>query len=380
MKRLVLPALAVGALWLVWIWAAAFALAKVSGERAWVWTWRYDVARNATPLARWDSGWYFGIAERGYDRPPERSGVQTNHAFFPLYPLVMRAIIRVTGCRTAAAGNAVSAAGLLLGLPFYAAWAARRFPKGETTRTVLSFLLFPFAFFLAAVYAEGLAFGFLAMALWAAESDRPILLAVSGTLAGLTRIAALAFVPALLLVAWRRIRERRDSPARGLAALAAALSPLAGFAVFCAYFARRFGDPFLFVRAQHNWATKEKTVLDGPRLLVEGVVRSVQTGKAFDYAAHTLEPLALLGAILALVPLLRRRLVAEAALVAGTVGLVLASGTVDSAGRYLVLALPLFPLVASMTRRRGTAVALAILGGALQIVLLRDFILSRWAG
>ena len=40
--------------------------------------------------ARWDTGWYMGVATDGYQWMPARSGIQQNIAFFPAYPLLMR--------------------------------------------------------------------------------------------------------------------------------------------------------------------------------------------------------------------------------------------------------------------------------------------------
>ena len=44
--------------------------------------------RFAETFAAWDSGWYFDIAQRGYYW--SASG-QSSLAFFPLYPMLMRA-------------------------------------------------------------------------------------------------------------------------------------------------------------------------------------------------------------------------------------------------------------------------------------------------
>jgi hypothetical protein len=44
---------------------------------------------------RWDALWYGSIAERGYQYAGEREA--TNVGFFPLFPLVSGAIMRLTG-------------------------------------------------------------------------------------------------------------------------------------------------------------------------------------------------------------------------------------------------------------------------------------------
>src|SRR3954468_12922782 len=77
------------------VWASAAAAAAVFGLSARVQlfapgavTRPFGPAGNAlvAPLARWDSVWYLAIANDGY--PPGDPG---RAAFFPLYPLLVRA-------------------------------------------------------------------------------------------------------------------------------------------------------------------------------------------------------------------------------------------------------------------------------------------------
>jgi hypothetical protein len=49
---------------------------------------------------RWDAGWYLGIALNGYDYDPNaRKTTQQNVAFFPAYPMAMRAVTAWIGGR-----------------------------------------------------------------------------------------------------------------------------------------------------------------------------------------------------------------------------------------------------------------------------------------
>ena len=48
--------------------------------------------------ARWDTGWYLGIAMDGYDSIPDaRADHQQNIAFFPAFPMTMRYLSAVLG-------------------------------------------------------------------------------------------------------------------------------------------------------------------------------------------------------------------------------------------------------------------------------------------
>jgi len=56
-------------------------------------------------FAAWDSGWYFDIARRGYYWSADG---QSSIAFFPLYPMLIRAFQEVTGLGDAVSALAVS--------------------------------------------------------------------------------------------------------------------------------------------------------------------------------------------------------------------------------------------------------------------------------
>ncbi|MDL1952169.1 hypothetical protein FBQ97_20500, partial [Acidobacteria bacterium ACD] len=148
--------LVLGAAWLAWIWVVA-----AVSDRTWPWlegphNWSYDVERRATPLTRWDSGWYVGIAEGGYEAPPTRVGQETNHAFFPLYPLLMRGLSRGLGIETSLAGNLVSGTAFLLALLLFGGWVERHHGRERVLPAAAVLLIFPTSLFFAAVYTESL--------------------------------------------------------------------------------------------------------------------------------------------------------------------------------------------------------------------------------
>lgn len=374
--------LALGGAWLVWIWALALA-----SDSVWPWFsgphgWSYDVVRRATPLARWDSGWYIGIAEGGYGEPPRRVAEQTNHAFFPLYPLLTRLVSRGLGVETSLAGNLISAACLLGAIVVFGGWVARRFGEDRVLPAALALLLFPTSLFLAAVYTESLLLLVSVSAIVLLERGRLAPGLAVGYLAGLTRISGVVLSPYAFLVAWRQARDGGRTPAASLgrAALAGA-APLAGFATFCAYFWHRFRDPLLFVRAQHNWASEEKTILDGPVLVWRTLVADVATGRILDKSpARTLEGVFLLLFLALAAVLLRQKRLPEALFVAGTVVIVLFTGTLESAGRYVLPAFPAFAVLAGLSARRPLWVALLAISAALQAVYVFVFVHWLWVG
>ena len=374
-----------GLSWLVGVWIVAgisgSVLPGISAGRP----WSYDIAKRVTPLTRWDSGWYVNIAEAGYWEPPTRVGQETNHAFFPLYPALVRIVVRTTGIETSLAGNLVSALALLGALLLFADWTKRHYGEARVVPAVLVLLLFPTSFFFAAVYTEALLLALSLSAVVAFERRSLPVGALAGFLAGLTRISGLVLAPYLALVAFRAERDAGSPRVRSLGAAAVAgASPLLGFGLFCLYFWKRFRDPLLFVTAQHNWSGETKSILEGPLLIWRGVVDDIQRGRILGAApARTLEGLYLLLFFVLAVILLRQRRRAEALYVFLSVAIVFASGTFESAGRYV---LPAFPAFAALAGLNGTPAlrdlfrALLVLAGLAQVAYVWAFVHWYWAG
>jgi hypothetical protein len=369
-------------LWLAGVWTAALLSPRVFPWMTGGDPWTYDIVRRVTPLARWDSGWYVNLAEAGYWEPPTRVGQETNHAFFPLYPGLMRLLVRTTGVETSLAGNVVSAGAFLAALLLFAEWTRRHFGEERVVPAVLVLLFFPTSFFFASVYTEALALAFALAAVLAFESGRPIAGAMAGVLAGLTRITGLVLAPYLALASWRASRERGLPPLQAAASAAlAGASPVAGFGLFCLYFWKRFNNPLLFVKAQHNWSGQSKSILDGPTLIWQAVAEDFARGRLLRAApARTLEGLYLLLFLVLAAALLRQKRGPEALYVALTVGIVFASGTFESAGRYVLPAFPAFAVLAGLAPRRGLFLSLLALGGIAGTLYVWAFVHWYWAG
>jgi hypothetical protein len=72
--------------------------------------------------AQWDSGWYSAIAQGGYGYIPGR---QSTIAFFPAYPLLMRAVALMVG-NTYVAGIVVTLASGAAAVRLFFGWFSTR--------------------------------------------------------------------------------------------------------------------------------------------------------------------------------------------------------------------------------------------------------------
>src|ERR1700716_2242392 len=124
--------------------AAACSLIAVCSS---LWFYTQQLSEAATgfggPLVqawvRWDSGWYADIARDGYWYIPGR---QSPVAFFPGYPLVMRALITL-GLNRFAAGFVVSLCCGLLAAWLFTRWATKLANPRTALTAGLLLILYP---------------------------------------------------------------------------------------------------------------------------------------------------------------------------------------------------------------------------------------------
>jgi hypothetical protein len=195
-----------------------------------------------SPLARWDSVWYLSIADSGYDGP-------AREAFFPLYPLFVRALATPAGAPPEAllvASYLVSLAALLGAL--YLLWRLVALELGRPLAgpTLLLIAAFPGSLFFGAPYSESL---FLLLSVGAFYAARTGSWAWAGALAGCasaTRSAGILLLLPLGIIWWQ---SERRSP-RDAAWLALAPVGLAGYAI---YLEATIGDGLAFLQVQEAW-------------------------------------------------------------------------------------------------------------------------------
>ena len=212
---------------LIFIWSRL--LVWVTAIYAWIWF----VPRPAKPpnssdlgyvteiWARADAGWFLSIAEHGY----QRNG---GEVFYPLYPLLVGGLGRVFGGYYVTAGIVVSLACCAGAFVLFYRLASERLGVDGARRALLYLALFPMSLFLQAVYSESLYLLCCVGAFTFAEKRRWLGAGVVTGLALLTRLAGVALIPPMLILAWRApTAERRRALLSLLAAPAlAALYPL----------------------------------------------------------------------------------------------------------------------------------------------------------
>jgi hypothetical protein len=205
------------------------------------------------PLARWDSVWYLRIADSGYGDSAPRA------AFFPLYPLLVRAVATPLGGSEAAllvAAYALSLAAFLAALFLLHRLTELEMGRRLARPTLLLLAVFPAAVYFGVPYSESL---FLLVAVGAFYAARTGHWAWAGVCAGLasgTRSAGLLLLIPLVMLWWGS-RPRRPRDAAWLA-----LAPL-GIAAYAAWLGLVEGDALRFLDVQAAWSRHLAVPLTG---------------------------------------------------------------------------------------------------------------------
>ncbi len=192
-------------------------------------------------LCRWDCGWFHRIALDGYALPNYSN-------FFPLFPLLGRAVHELTGLPIPLALILISNLCGLLGLMAVYWVFQQESPEVATTGTAL-LAAWPFSFFHAAGYPESLMLASSAGAIALAYRRRHL---AAGAVLGLGILARHLTVIAGVALLVAQLRERGWRPRNFILHrdFLGLVIPLAMVGVYFAYLGVRFDDPLLFWRAR----------------------------------------------------------------------------------------------------------------------------------
>ena len=277
-------------------------------------------------FANWDGGHFLGISD-GYDRIFQ-------YAFFPLYPILINWLGRLTGDITIA-GMLISLIATYFGLNLFYRLVEMEFDKAVALRAILALLFFPMSFYFLTVYTEGLFF-FLTVATFVFARKRFFLLAaITASLASATRLAGLGVVAALFANLYFTKNLNRKN-------WFIIFAPL-GFILYCYFLFDKTGDPFYFIRAESNW--QRSVVAPGTaiintfkQLLVPGYIAlNFRVLLDFIFAVFAI----------GLVIKVFRKLSIDYALFAGiSLALPLFSPTLLAIPRYILVIFPVFIILA----------------------------------
>lgn len=228
------------------------------------------------PMGRWDSVWYLRIAQHGYASP-------ASAAFYPLYPLLIRAGSTLLG-PPLVVGSLISLAAATIALVLVHRLSRLDMNESQSRLTVLLIAFFPTALFLSAVYSESLFLALSVGSVYAARRDRWAWAGTLGAAAAATRPeGVLLVVPLGLLFLYGPreggvaraglLRSRyRLTPAAAWVGLVPAA--LIGYMLFMAASGHGLFAPF---HAEGVWGRRFVGPLDGIVAAMKGIRGNLMT-------------------------------------------------------------------------------------------------------
>jgi hypothetical protein len=270
--------------------------------------------------ARWDTGWYIGIAIDGYHWVPARSGIQQNIAFFPLYPMLMRYGALLLGRELLWTGVLISWVSFFGALIYLYRFARERFGAEAAAASAAFLSCYPFALYFSTAYTESLFLltivaacyhfernelwkaGFWALLAGLARPNGCLLSVVLGLMAlrpSFTAPVALETVGPSTLAALRNL-----SWARAADRLAVAALPGIGMMIYSTYIYTLTGNPLQWASQNTAWGrvyrgldllfTEQARIIGGEGLYTYASTRTVDAFHlmAVLFTAVTLWPVA----------------------------------------------------------------------------------------
>ncbi len=299
-------------------------------------------------LVAWDGSFYLDISHVGY-------GAMSHAAlrFFPLYPLLGRALAPFTGGHTVALVLIANVGALGAGVLVRRLVLAEKGDLALADRAVWITNLFPASFVLVFAYSEAIFLVLVLGTFLCARRDRFALAGACAILAALTRPVGVLLVAPIVIEA---VRTWATATPRGrVARLWAAVAPLCGLAIYIGWVDRTFGDPGAPFRVQEQL----RGAADPLTRLVHGFGQ-VFGAQRFSDGLHV--PFAI--AFVVLLVVVARRWPVSYTVYAGLVLVAaLSANNFNSIERYALSAFPLLFALADLTAsQRSERLALAVCG------------------
>jgi hypothetical protein len=318
------------------------------------------LAKPLGVLAVWDGIWYRRVAVHGYLFVP---GHQSDTAFFPLYPILLRAV-HLTGLRLDVAGLLLSNLFLLVALLALYELGLALLPAADARRAAIFVAVFPTSYVFSMIYPESLVLGCMALAILLAVRGRWLPCSFFAGAAALARPEGAMLVLPLAAIAvdrWRTLPP--DTRGKAVAGVLAAPAALLSFLLYLGWAVH---DPFAWNETQQAWGRSFRAT--GFLLSIRRLVTDL--GKNYWGLRDALFCVA----FLVLLALAARAKIAWpgtrwAWIVFGLaiVLLPLASGSMESDARFGLLALPIYWGLAVVARRRWLERGLLVLSTALLV-------------
>lgn len=322
-------------------------------------------------FTRWDSQIYFSIIKGGYSPSSDLEKVFSNIAFFPLYPYLVKSVgwlgIELPDGFYVVLGVVLSNLFFLVSaaLFYYLIVRLLAIPEAAARRSIYLLFAFPSSFYFSSFYPESLFFLLTLAGFIFALEDKWLPAGICAALAVLTRAQGLVLFFALVWV----YMEKRGWKLRDikLSFLWFALVPIALSAhIYNIY--QKTGSFFALIEVQSAWGRNQNWFdgilenINGPSLDVFKIDLILVTFflfcSVFILKKYKIKALGILALLMCLMPL--------------------ATGSLISISRFMLVVFPVFILLGEILEKREYFYGLMILWFALQIIYFSAWVNYYW--
>lgn len=323
---------------------------------------KYNFPQWFYSWANFDGVHYLTIVEKGY------VGTGLIQAFFPLYPILVSAANYIFDT-TLLAGLFISNSLALVVCILLWHLVQQKFSAPIAWKTLVIFLLFPTSFYLGALYSESLFISLVLLTFIFAHHKYWLLAGLAALCASASRVVGVFLVPALVL---EMILTDKSFPAMQLLGTNASLFfkkcmsvvkknfksilsviiGLFGLFGYMLYLWRTFGDPLFFLHVQAEFGSgREETLVLLPQVFWRATKIILTVPFDLRWPIYLQELALTVGSIGVLLLSFKKSYKVPLSWTVFSLGAILlptTTGTLSSMPRYVLVALPLFVILAQL--------------------------------
>lgn len=293
-------------------------------------------------FGNFDGVHYLGIAKDAYS-------YQYTQAFFPLYPILVKLFSYITFGNLIISALLISNAAFLSGLLLFYKLISRTQNEKVALWSCIFILTFPTSFYFGAIYTEGLFFLMIISSFLLIHHKKIWQAATVGTFASATRLIGLFLTP--LLISRQKLKTY----------LYASLVPL-GFFAYVLYLKIKFNNPLYFLSAQSIFGQERSTtsIVLLPQVIFR-YLKIIATTQDLILIIAIFELLFTLAALAALTIAFVRVNRSWALFSALAILLPTLTGTLASMPRYVLVAFPIYVVLAQIKSFRIKVIIAAVM-------------------
>lgn len=341
----------------------------ITGVPSWIWG-----------FGNFDGVHYLRLAQNGYN-------AEYTQAFFPLYSMLIKVfnIFPKSGMDTSLFTDpSYFYSGMIIGIIFFIAalyilvrlW-TEEYGQKIAWLSILILLTFPTAFYFGAIYSESLFLLLTVLTFWFAKKNKFVLAGIFAALASATKIQGILLSVFLLVEIISRHKKEGNNIFDWKNVVGVIISPI-GLVGYMGYLWQKFGNPIYFLTAQPAFGAERSSMplVSLPQVFYryfKMLTTISPTNLSFWNAS--LELVMTLGVITLLVFSFKKVKFSYWIFAVLSVILPTLTGTLSSMPRYILLAFPLFPMIARYKRLSKCTI---IVQAILEIILVAIFTRGYW--